>query len=79
MSGWSIAPRYRRGLEVWLRRGGIYAEAVIRGGGEYGDAWHQAGRLLTKQNCFDDFAANGGAEAGPRSKQRVRRFRIVVQ
>jgi prolyl oligopeptidase len=44
---------------LWLDHGGVYAIANIRGGSEYGDAWHQNGMLTRKQNVFDDFTASG--------------------
>jgi prolyl oligopeptidase len=44
---------------VWLRHGGIFADAVLRGGGEYGEDWHEAGMLSHKQKVFDDFIACG--------------------
>jgi prolyl oligopeptidase len=55
--GSSITPRYLPDLPLWLESGGIYAEANVRGGGEYGEAWHRAGMLDKKQNSFDDFIA----------------------
>ena len=56
----SITPRFRISAVVWMEMGGVYAVANIRGGGEYGREWHEAGMKTTKQNSFDDFIA--GAE-----------------
>jgi prolyl oligopeptidase len=53
----SLTPSFRPAVITWLEMGGIYAEANLRGGGEYGDLWHEAGTKLRKQNVFDDFIA----------------------
>ena len=53
----SLTPNFNPGLRPLLQRGVVYAVANLRGGGEYGDAWHRAGNLTHKQNVFDDFAA----------------------
>ena len=53
----SSTPAFSSNVAVWLAHGGIYALANIRGGGEYGEAWHHAGMLEKKQNVFDDFIA----------------------
>ena len=53
----SYTPRFRVEEAVWLERGGLLAVACLRGGGEYGRAWYDAGRLAGKQNVFDDFCA----------------------
>ena len=50
-------PGISRQMVVWLEQGGIYVEANIRGGGEFGEEWHLEGNLTRKQNVFDDFAA----------------------
>ncbi len=53
----ALTPAFGRGLVHFLERGGLYAVAHLRGGGEYGEAWHRAGMLERKQNVFDDFIA----------------------
>lgn len=55
--GSSVAPYYMYSNIAWLESGGIFVDAVIRGGGEYGEKWHQDGILDKKQNVFDDFIA----------------------
>ncbi len=53
----SLTPSFATDRLAWLEMGGVYAQAVLRGGNEYGEAWHQAGMLANKQNVFDDFIA----------------------
>jgi prolyl oligopeptidase len=53
----SLTPAYSAAVASWLERGGIYAVANLRGGGEYGADWHDAGTKTNKQNVFDDFIA----------------------
>ncbi len=55
--GISMIPYFSPMNRLWLDYGGVFALAAIRGGGEYGEAWHEAGKLTRKQNVFDDFAA----------------------
>ena len=54
-----LTPSFSIANAVWMEQGGIYAVANLRGGGEYGKAWHNAGTKLQKQNVFDDFIAAG--------------------
>ncbi|HEY7194325.1 MAG TPA: prolyl oligopeptidase family serine peptidase [Gemmatimonadales bacterium] len=56
----NMTPGFSIGVLGWLEMGGVFAQAVLRGGSEYGEEWHQAGMLERKQNVFDDFIA--GAE-----------------
>jgi len=53
----SLTPSFSIANAIWLEMGGIYAVANLRGGGEYGKKWHDAGTKLQKQNVFDDFIA----------------------
>jgi prolyl oligopeptidase len=53
----SLSPAFSVGNLVWMEMGGVYAQPNLRGGGEYGEDWHQGGMKLKKQNVFDDFIA----------------------
>ena len=76
----SLTPAFSVSSLVWMEMGGVYAVANLRGGGEYGEDWHQAGTKLKKQNVFDDFIAaaewliaqkyTSTAEAGDRRAAR---------
>lgn len=69
----SLKPSFAPGRLLWLEQGNVYAIANIRGGGEYGVAWHHAGRLRTKQTCFDDFIACADhlVESGVTTRDRL--------
>jgi prolyl oligopeptidase len=51
------SPAFRGRMRAWIERGGVFAVAHLRGGGEFGECWHREGCLARKQNVFDDFAA----------------------
>ena len=53
----SLTPGFASSRVAWIERGGVYAIANLRGGGEYGEDWHRAGMLAQKQNVFEDFIA----------------------
>jgi prolyl oligopeptidase len=69
----AVTPSFSPTTICWLELGGIYAVANLRGGAEYGRAWHDAGRLANKQNVFDDFigAAEWLIEAGWTRRERL--------
>jgi prolyl oligopeptidase len=53
----SLTPSFNQRAALWVERGGVFAVANLRGGGEFGEKWHKAGVLAKKQNVFDDFLA----------------------
>ncbi|HET7172481.1 MAG TPA: prolyl oligopeptidase family serine peptidase [Gaiellales bacterium] len=71
--GISLKPRFDPTELLWLEAGGVLAVANLRGGGEYGEEWHHAGRLTAKQHVFDDFVACAGhlVESGVTSVDRL--------
>jgi prolyl oligopeptidase len=72
----SILPEYAPARALWLEMGGLYVQATLRGGGEYGEAWHSAGIKEHKQNVFDDFI---GAADFLVAQGYTRRDRLVVE
>jgi prolyl oligopeptidase len=77
--GISLTPAFSVSRTVWVERGGVLAVANLRGGGEYGSTWHDAGRLEHKQQVFDDAIACAGAavaEVGVLDMLRFHRFTI---
>ena len=72
--GFSVSsrPGFRPDVLAWVEQGGVYAVASIRGGGEYGERWHEAGMLERKQNVFDDFIAAGAHLVAERYTSRER-------
>ncbi len=72
----SILPAYAVPPAVWIEMGGIYAQANIRGGGEYGESWHLAGTKERKQNVFDDFI---GAADFLVAQHYTSRDRLVIE
>jgi prolyl oligopeptidase len=54
---YSITPSFSADMLAWMKMGGVYVEVCLRGGGEYGEEWHAAGKKSNKQNVFDDFIA----------------------
>jgi prolyl oligopeptidase len=69
----ALAPRFSRTRALWCSQGGVFCVANLRGGDEFGEAWHEAGCLGNKQNVFDDFiaAADWLVETGKASRERL--------
>jgi len=74
--GYSLRPSFNPSMIILLENGGVFAVANLRGGGEYGEAWHKAGMLLHKQNVLDDFIA--AAEYLIREKYTSRDYLAVA-
>jgi prolyl oligopeptidase len=71
--GIALTPVFSAPNLVWMERGGIYVQASLRGGSEYGEAWHEGGMLANKQNVFDDFigAAQYLIESGRTTREQL--------
>ena len=72
----SLPPAFAISRVAWMEMGGVYAQPNLRGGGEFGEAWHKAGTKLHKQNVFDDFIA---AAEWLIAQKYTRRDRLAIQ
>jgi prolyl oligopeptidase len=73
--GWSAFPWFQPQVLAWIEAGGVYAIPCIRGGGEYGDVWHEAATREKKQTSVDDYLAAGEGSSPMATRRRASSWR----